>query len=186
MSGQKRTAAASDRLDKAVEELGQQHKTDVPQGEKLEVVQHQPTEQVIPQFLPILQSRSASNEAQPSVRLDPSERFHESRKVPPPIEEPGVDTDLKELMARDERLEIEETNREVMAVLHSLGADTAKYRGKSDSKVLNRQWRSIPQSTILKRMGVPNWAWNFRKGTFEQFDRVLSRGLGIGSQCVTR
>ena len=54
----------------------------MPQGEKLEVVQHQPIEQVIPQFLPIPQSSLASNEAQLSVRLDPSERFDESREVP--------------------------------------------------------------------------------------------------------
>ena len=32
----------------------------------------------------------ASNEAQPRVRLDPNERFDESREVPPPIDEPGV------------------------------------------------------------------------------------------------
>ena len=44
--GQMPIAAASDRLDKTVEELGRQHRTDVPQGEKLEVAQHQPTEQV--------------------------------------------------------------------------------------------------------------------------------------------
>ena len=133
----------------------------MPQGEKLEVVQHQPTEQVIPQFLPIPQSILASTEAQPSVRLDPNERRGESGEVPFPIDEPGggethgfegsipearvsvepgmdidiveenVDTGLKELMAvlrRDERLEIEEANREIMAVLNSLGADTAKYR----------------------------------------------------------
>ena len=39
--------------------------------------------------------------------------------------------DLKQLMAvlrRDEKLEIKETNREIMAVLNSLGFDTAKYR----------------------------------------------------------
>ena len=29
---------------------------------------------------------------------------------------------------RDERIEIEETNREIIAVLNSLGADTAKHR----------------------------------------------------------
>ena len=42
------------------------------------------------------------------------------------IIEEHVDTDLKELMAvlrRDERLEIEETNREIMSVFRSLGAD---------------------------------------------------------------
>ena len=41
------------------------------------------------------------------------------------------DVDLKRMMAnlrRDEKIEIEETNREMMAVLSSLGAGTAKYR----------------------------------------------------------
>ena len=45
--------------------------------------------------------------------------------------EEKTDVDLKQLMAtprRDEKLEIEETNREIVAVLNSLGADTAKYR----------------------------------------------------------
>ena len=47
----------------------------MPQGQKSEVVvQHQPTEQVIPQLLPIPQ-RAQSNEAQPSGR-------DESREVP--------------------------------------------------------------------------------------------------------
>ena len=44
------------------------------------------------------------------------------------VVEENVDTDLEEFMAvlrRDERLEIEETNREIMAVLKSLGAATA-------------------------------------------------------------
>ena len=121
----------------------------MPQGEKSEVmVQHQPNEQVIAQFLPITQ-RAQSNEFQPSVR-------DESREVPPPADEPGVgeahgfegsfpaalesaelgmdidlveentDVDLKHKMAtfrRDEKLEIGETNRDIMAVLNSLGAD---------------------------------------------------------------
>ena len=56
----------------------------MPQGEKLEMVQHQPTVQVVPQCLPIPQSSSLSNEAQPSVQFD------ESREVPPPIDEQGL------------------------------------------------------------------------------------------------
>ena len=48
-------AAASERLDKTVEELGRRFRTDVPQGEKSEVVvQLQPTEQVIPNFFQYL------------------------------------------------------------------------------------------------------------------------------------
>ena len=58
--------------------------------EKLEIVQHQPTVKVIPQFLPIPQNSSVSNEAQPSVRFDQSDQFDESRVVPAPIDEPGV------------------------------------------------------------------------------------------------
>ena len=114
------------------------------QGEKLEVVQHQPAEQVNPQFLLIPQSSLASNEAQPFVRLDPSERFDESREVHPPTDEPGVgethgfegsipeargsiepgmdidvveenvDTDLKELMAVLRRHERLESGRRIV------------------------------------------------------------------------
>ena len=41
-AGRTRIGAAAERLDKTVEELGQQFRTDVPQGEKAEdVVQHQ-------------------------------------------------------------------------------------------------------------------------------------------------
>ena len=45
--------------------------------------------------------------------------------------EKNTDVDLKQLMAtlrRDEKLEIEETNQEIMTVLSSLGADASKYR----------------------------------------------------------
>ena len=45
-AGRTRISAASERLDKTVEELGHRFRTDVPQGEKSEVmVQHQPIEQ---------------------------------------------------------------------------------------------------------------------------------------------
>ena len=62
--------------------------------------------------------------------------FHEARGSTEPgmdidLVEENTDVDLKRMMAtlrRDEKLEIEETNREIMAVLNSLGADTAKYR----------------------------------------------------------
>ena len=45
--------------------------------------------------------------------------------------EENTDVDLQELMAvprRDEKLEIEETSRRIMAVLSSLGANAARYR----------------------------------------------------------
>ena len=70
-AGRTRISAASERLVKCVEELGQRFRTDVPQGEKPEVmVQHQPTEQVIPQFLPIPQSTNKL----PDVVRDESRR----------------------------------------------------------------------------------------------------------------
>ena len=152
-AGRIRISAASERLDKTVEELGQRFRTDVPQGEKPDVmVQHQ-SEQVIPQFLPIPQSTDRLTDVVRDV----------SREVPPPADEPGGgethefkesfeapearvsaepgmdidlveekdDVDLKRMMAtlrRDEKAEIEETNREILAVLKSLGTDTAKYR----------------------------------------------------------
>ena len=61
---------------------------------------------------------------------------HDARESAEPgmdidLVEKNTDVDLKHLMAalrRDEKLEIEETNREIMAVLNSLGADSAKYR----------------------------------------------------------
>ena len=45
--------------------------------------------------------------------------------------EENTDVDLKRMMATlggDEKIEIAETNGEIMAVLNSLGRDTAKYR----------------------------------------------------------
>ncbi len=48
------------------------------------------------------------------------------------------DLELKRMMAtmrRDEKAEIEETNREIMAVLNSLGADTAKYRRERSKSI---------------------------------------------------
>ena len=44
--------------------------------------------------------------------------------------EESTDVDLTHMMAtfrRDEQIEIEQTNKEIMAVLNSLGAETAKY-----------------------------------------------------------
>ena len=38
-------------------------------------------------------------------------------------------------LRRDEKIEIEETNREIMAVLNSLGADTAKYRRERSKSI---------------------------------------------------
>ena len=136
------------------------------QGKKSEVmVQHQPIEQVIPQFLPILQrvKNNGNNERQTTATAR-----DESREVPPPADEPGVgethefegsfpeshgsadpgmdidlveentNVDLKRMMAtlrRDEKLEIEETNKEIMAVLNTLGADTAKYRRERSKSI---------------------------------------------------
>ena len=52
--------------------------------------------------------------------------------------EENTDVDLKRMMAtlrRDEKIEIEETNREIMAVLSSLGADAAKYRRERSKSI---------------------------------------------------
>ena len=52
--------------------------------------------------------------------------------------EENDDVDIKRMMAtlrRDEKIEIEETNREIMAVLNSLGADTAKYRRERSKSI---------------------------------------------------
>ena len=52
--------------------------------------------------------------------------------------EENTDVDLKHIMAtlrRDEKLDIEETNREIMAVLNSLGADTAEYRRERSKSI---------------------------------------------------
>ena len=52
--------------------------------------------------------------------------------------EENTDVDLKRMMAaprRDEKIEIEETNREIMAVLNSLGADTTKYRRERPTSI---------------------------------------------------
>ena len=52
--------------------------------------------------------------------------------------EENTDVDLKHMMAtlrRDEKMEFEQTNREIMAVLNSLAADTAKYRRERSKSI---------------------------------------------------
>ena len=68
--GRVRIANASKRLDRTVAEMGEQHRIDVPQGEKLEDGVRQPdaVAEVLPQFIPL-----------------PTE----SRVVLPPADEPG-------------------------------------------------------------------------------------------------
>ena len=81
-AGGRRIAAASERLDCTVAEMGQQHRADLPQGENAQAVgQSQPTAvEEPPEFIPI-----------PSLNhidVPPMER-NESREVPPPADEPG-------------------------------------------------------------------------------------------------
>ena len=111
------------------------------------------------------------------------------------IIEENVDTDLKELMAvlrRDERIEIEETNREIMSVLSSLGADTAKYRRKRKRSIravvseiyspprvtaapkLLPELRIIPGSSLdLTTADVDAQLWDF--GSKVMRDRALKK-----------
>ena len=49
--GRARIAAAEERLDRTVAEMGQQHRADMPQGEKVEVGSHQ--QDSIPHFIPM-------------------------------------------------------------------------------------------------------------------------------------
>ena len=53
--GRVRIANASERLDRTVAEIGEQHRIDVPQGEKLEDGVRQPdaVAEVLPQFIPL-------------------------------------------------------------------------------------------------------------------------------------
>ena len=55
--GRARIANASERLVRTVAEMGEKHRVDVPQGEKLEkldgVQQHDAAEEVLPQFIPL-------------------------------------------------------------------------------------------------------------------------------------
>ena len=80
--GRARIEAAVSRLDKTVADLGQPHRTDLPQGEiASEVVQNQPDDVVPPQFLPLRKDQIAE---------PPTIERNESREVPPPAEEAGV------------------------------------------------------------------------------------------------
>ena len=79
-AGQARIAAASERLDRTVRELGEQHRTDVPQGEKETVVQHQtpPAFETPVEFVPL--------EPRPQEFRDIIEdtvKEHVSREAPP-------------------------------------------------------------------------------------------------------
>ena len=71
--------------------------------------------------------------------------------------EAKADVDLTQLMAvlrRHKKLEIEETNREIMAVLNSLGATTARYRRermKSIRAVVSEIY-SPPRVTVATKL----------------------------------
>ena len=82
--GQARIAAAVSRLDKTVADLGQPHRTDLPQGEIASgtpVEQNQSDDVVVPpQFLPLRKEQIAE---------PPTFENSESREVPPPAEEAG-------------------------------------------------------------------------------------------------
>ena len=139
-AGKRRIAAASERLDHTVAEMGQQHRADLPQGENAPVMgQNQPTAvETPPDFIPI-PSRDI-------IDVPPMEK-DESREVPPPADEPGVGethdavesreeagpgrdidvidddhTDLDSLMAvltKDARKEIMEANDDIMGVIRA-------------------------------------------------------------------
>ena len=92
---------------------------------------------------------------------DELEAVHEAREsaelgMDIDLVQENVDTDLKELMAvlrRDEKLEIEETNREIMIVLRSLGADTAQYRRerKRSIRAVVSEINSLPRVTAAMK-----------------------------------
>ena len=97
-AGRIRIGAATDRLDKTVEALGQQFRSDVPQGENVaDVVQHQP-EQTVPQFIPMPAGQHEPVHQAPSG--DAGVDF-ESREVPPSPDEPGIG-ETREMRSEDE------------------------------------------------------------------------------------
>ena len=75
VAGKARIAAAVERLDRTVAEMGQQFRSDVPQGEKVDMGHHldgpPPLENL------------------PIDRPDDRAVEHESREVPPPTDKPG-------------------------------------------------------------------------------------------------
>ena len=93
--GRARVGAASNRLDKTVEQLGQQFRTDVPMGENVPNVmeQHHP-ESAPPQFIPIAAEATAHRGG--DAKID-----DESREVPPSPDEPGVG-ETREMRSEDE------------------------------------------------------------------------------------
>ena len=143
-AGKRRISAASDRLDRTVADLGQQHRDDLPQGEIVQSMgQDQPVMEA-PNFIPL-----------PENIDEPLNMRDESREVPPPADEPGVgethdldgreqqagpsmdidmiteDVDLKELMSvltRDARKEIKELNAEILEVVQALGGSSGQYK----------------------------------------------------------
>ena len=146
--GLARLMAASTRLDMSVEELGQQFRSDMPQGEKDEeqqrvVVQDQ-SEHVAKDTPPTFIEMPTSSSA-------PAPVYRESGAVLPPTEEAGqaethediasvpnpdagMDIDLVEMQAlmavlrRDEKEAVAECEREIMSVFRSLGGDSPKYK----------------------------------------------------------
>ena len=76
VTGKARIAAAAERLDRTVAEMGQQFRADAPQGEKDDVGRHLPEQPPQLDFLPLDRPVEHATE-------------HESREVPPPTDEPG-------------------------------------------------------------------------------------------------
>jgi hypothetical protein len=115
------------------------------------VVQDQP-EQIAPQFIPIPEVMMESVEGSPPSteddrRMGPADTVEDMQGGPVESKLPGdngaedgmdinavdhsPDTDMKQLlrlMQREHRVETEEANDEILAVIKSLGGDKGKYR----------------------------------------------------------
>ena len=105
--GRTRIAAAAERLDRTVAELGNQYRGDIPQGEKSASVQYQHEPEVVSEapieFIPFDDARPVrefaheSGEAPPPADDDRHVETHESEGSVPEargLAEPGMDVDL--------------------------------------------------------------------------------------------
>ena len=96
-AGRTRLGAAVERLDRTVGDLGQQFRSDVPQGENA-VMEPDRSEQMPPSFLPIPEQdhQGLSGDAG-----DNRKEVYESREVLPSPDEPGVG-ETREMRSEDE------------------------------------------------------------------------------------
>ena len=181
-AGRTRIGAAAERLDRTVEELGQQFRDDVPQGEKEAMVQPR-SELTVPQTLEFLPLNAEETTQHIPIGMDDESRVvlpspdepgggetrefgGEASAAEPPAHEDSMDVNvvqdkpetemntLMSLLHRDEKIQVEDATREILAVIRSLGGDRGKYKRERASalKAVVSEIYSPPRVTAASKL----------------------------------